>query len=81
MEMDTTTQPEGCPPVPSCPTPTRGNDGEKRNTQVQPIQVPWLQKLGVNTTDPYLKQANSTLYKRTHPLPYQSNYDGFNINQ
>jgi len=82
MEMDTTTQPEGCPAVPTCSTSTIGNDGEKTNSKVkQPIQVPWLQKLGVNTTDPYLKQANSTLYKRNHPLPYQSSYDGFNINQ
>tara|TARA_Y100000991_G_C21972969_1_gene350508 strand:+ start:29 stop:1090 length:1062 start_codon:yes stop_codon:yes gene_type:complete len=80
-EMSTTPQPEGCPPVPSCPTPARGHDGEKRNTRTTPTQLPWLQKLGVNTTDPYLKQANTTLFNRTHPMPYQKSYDGFNIQQ
>jgi hypothetical protein len=80
MEMDTTTQPEGCPVVPSCPTPARGNDGERRTT-INEQKVPWLQKLNINTTDPYIKQANTTLFKRTHPMPYQQNYDGFNIIQ
>ena len=84
-EMETQTETEntaeGCPTVPSCSTSTRDTNGEKKNSNITPTQVPWLQKMGINTTDPYLKQANSTLYKRTHPLPYQSNYDGFNINQ
>jgi hypothetical protein len=79
---DDTTTPEGCPAVPTCPTPTRGNDGERNNSNSSNNnRVPWLQKLNLNTTDPYIKQANTTLYKRTHPLPYQQNYDGFKILQ
>jgi hypothetical protein len=83
MEMiSTTPQPEGCPSVPKCPTPSRGNDGEKSSKSESDTQkVSWLQKLNINTTDPYLKQANTTLYKRNYPLPYQQNYDGFNIIQ
>lgn len=85
MEMAETPKPEGCPPPPSCPQPKRGNDGELIGRQFG-SKLPWLQEmknqnLGINTTDPYIKQASQTLYKRSNPLPFQSNYDRFSIIQ